>query len=104
MPSTVRITVGTSYSRAMIAACCPSEPSSSTSAPSTGKSGVQRGAAFLEIVRYAKEAAIDLICIATHGRTGLSHALFGSVAEKVVRKAPCAVLSVRPEGHEFQMP
>ncbi|NQT52383.1 universal stress protein [bacterium] len=63
---------------------------------------VRRGTAFLEIVRYAKEQDIDLIVIATHGRTGLKHALFGSVAEKVVRKAPCPVLSVRPEGHEYE--
>jgi nucleotide-binding universal stress UspA family protein len=40
----------------------------------------------------------------THGRTGLKHALLGSVAEKVVRKAPCPVLTVRPEGHQFVMP
>jgi phosphomannomutase len=65
---------------------------------------VRRGAAFLEIVRYAREEKIDLIAIATHGRTGLQHALFGSVAEKVVRKAPCPVLSIRPKGHEFTMP
>jgi len=65
---------------------------------------VRRGAAFVEIVRYAKEEKIDLIVLATHGRTGIPHALFGSVAEKVVRKAPCAVLSVRPAGHQFEMP
>jgi len=65
---------------------------------------IRRGAPFLEIVRYAREHQIDLITIATHGRTGLRHALFGSVAEKVVRKAPCPVLSVRPRGHKFQMP
>ena len=68
------------------------------------KLAVRRGTAFLEIVRYAREEHIDLIAIATHGRTGLRHALFGSVAEKVVRKAPCPVLSVRPRGHEFTMP
>jgi phosphomannomutase len=65
---------------------------------------VRRGTAFLEIIRYAKEQRVDLITIATHGRTGLRHALFGSVAEKVVRKAPCPVLSIRPEGHDFAMP
>ncbi len=65
---------------------------------------VRRGAAFVEIVRYAREQGIDLIVLATHGRTGLTHALFGSVAEKVVRKAPCPVLSVRPKGHDFAMP
>jgi phosphomannomutase len=70
----------------------------------TVTTAVRRGTAFLEIVRYAKEEEMDLIVIATHGRTGLKHALFGSVAEKVVRKAPCPVLSIRPEGHDFTMP
>jgi phosphomannomutase len=65
---------------------------------------IRQGTAFLEIVRYAKEEQIDLITIATHGHTGLRHALFGSVADKVVCKAPCAVLSVRPREHKFEMP
>jgi nucleotide-binding universal stress UspA family protein len=65
---------------------------------------LRRGAAFVEIVRYARDEGVDLITIATHGRTGLRHALFGSVAEKVVRKAPCPVLSVRPREHEFSLP
>jgi len=47
------------------------------------------------IVSYAREAAIDLIVIATHGRTGLSHVLLGSVAERIVREAPCPVLTIR---------
>ena len=62
------------------------------------------GPPFLEIIRYAKEHEIDLIVMATHGRSGLSHMLIGSVAEKVVRKAPCPVLTVRPKGHQFVMP
>ncbi len=62
------------------------------------------GTAFLEIVRYAKSEDIDLIVIGTHGRSGLVHVLMGSVAEKVVRKAPCPVLTVRPQGHDFVMP
>ena len=49
-----------------------------------------------EIVSYAKEKAVDLVVVGTHGRTGLTHALMGSVAERVVRKAPCPVLTVRP--------
>jgi universal stress protein A len=49
------------------------------------------------IVDYAREAAIDLIVIATHGRTGLSHVLLGSVAERIVREAPCPVLTIRSE-------
>ncbi|QDT65543.1 universal stress protein [Calycomorphotria hydatis] len=65
---------------------------------------VRHGPEFLEIVRYAKENEIDMIVMGTHGRSGLSHALMGSVAEKVVRKAPCPVLTVRPEGHKFEMP
>lgn len=48
-----------------------------------------------EILKVAAEEKVDSIFIATHGRTGLSHILFGSVAEKVVRNAKCAVLSVR---------
>lgn len=62
------------------------------------------GRPFVEIVRYAKEKTCDLIIIATHGRGGVMHALMGSVAEKVVRKAPCPVLTVRGGEHEFVMP
>ena len=62
------------------------------------------GTPFVEIVRYAREQNIDMIVIGTHGRTGLAHALMGSVADKVVRKALCPVLTVRPEGHSFVMP
>lgn len=47
------------------------------------------------IVAYAGQTAIDLIAIATHGRTGLSHVLLGSVAERIVREAPCPVLTIR---------
>jgi universal stress protein A len=46
------------------------------------------------IVHYAKNNGIDLIVIATHGRTGLSHALLGSIAELVLRLAPCPVLAI----------
>ncbi|MGE3820506.1 MAG: universal stress protein [Isosphaeraceae bacterium] len=44
---------------------------------------------------YASKNGIDLIVIATHGRTGLSHVLLGSVAERIVREAPCPVLTIR---------
>lgn len=47
------------------------------------------------IVAYAGEASADLIVLSTHGRTGLSHLLIGSVAERVVRHAPCPVLTMR---------
>jgi nucleotide-binding universal stress UspA family protein len=63
-----------------------------------------QGSAAAEIIRYAKDHAIDLIVLATHGRTGLSHMLIGSTAERVVRMAPCPVLTVRPKGHQFVMP
>jgi len=61
-----------------------------------------RGNAADEIVRTAGEEEIDLIVIATHGRTGLDRLIFGSVAEKVVRLAPCPVLTVasRPTKEE----
>ncbi len=56
---------------------------------------VRTGKAFYEILLYAKEEKIDFIIIATHGHSGIEHALFGSTAEKVVRKASCPVLVVR---------
>jgi len=62
------------------------------------------GSAFVEIVRYAREHEIDMIIVGTHGRSGLKHVILGSVAERVVRKAPCPVLTVRPIGHQFVMP
>lgn len=49
-----------------------------------------------EIVNVAKERDASIIVMATHGRTGITHALMGSVAEKVVRSAPCPVFTVRP--------
>jgi universal stress protein A len=52
------------------------------------------GSASTEIVRVAAELQADLIVMGTHGRTGLTHLLIGSVTEKVVRKAPCPVLTV----------
>ena len=72
-----------------------------------GKSIVRvcrQGTPFLEIVRYAKDREIDLIVLGTHGRGGLAHVLLGSVAERVVRKSPCPVLTVRPTEHQFVMP
>lgn len=57
---------------------------------------VRQGVPNEEIIRYADENAIDLIVMATHGRTGLGHVLIGSVAERVIRKATCPVLTVHP--------
>jgi nucleotide-binding universal stress UspA family protein len=56
---------------------------------------IRSGKPFLEIIKTAEEEKADLIVIATHGHTGVEHILFGSTAEKVVRKAPCQVLVVR---------
>lgn len=63
--------------------------------PPSVKLAVHWGSAVDEIVSYAKDHAIDLLVIATHGRTGLSHVLLGSIAERIIREAPCAVLTVR---------
>ena len=55
------------------------------------------GVPWAEIVRFAQQRSVDLIVMGTHGRTGISHAFIGSVAERVVRHAPCPVLVVRTE-------
>jgi len=59
---------------------------------------------FVEVIRYAREKDIDLLVLGTHGRGAIAHMLMGSVAEKIVRKAPCPVLTVRHPEHEFVMP
>jgi universal stress protein A len=56
------------------------------------------------IVEYAKNNAIDLIVVGTHGRGAFSHLFMGSVAERVVRTAPCPVLTVHSPEHEFVLP
>jgi nucleotide-binding universal stress UspA family protein len=52
----------------------------------------------------AEQHHVDLIVMGTHGRTGLSQMLLGSVAEGLIRQAPCSVLTVRPEGFQFELP
>lgn len=59
---------------------------------------------YQEILRYAAENAVDLIVMGTHGRSGMSHMLLGSIAERVVRRAPCPVLTVRHPEREFVEP
>lgn len=67
-------------------------------------SEVRLGVDFREILDYAAKHEIDLIVMATHGRTGLAHALLGSVTEKVVRKAPCPVLTIKHPAMKLEMP
>jgi universal stress protein A len=61
---------------------------------------VRTGRAAPTIVQCARERESDLIVVGSHGRTGLAHLTMGSVAEHVVRHAPCPVLVVRPVEHE----
>jgi glycine betaine transporter len=61
----------------------------------TAETGVIRGRPAPAIVEHAKNGGFDLIVMGTHGRTGVSHVVMGSVAERVLRKAPCPVLTVR---------
>jgi nucleotide-binding universal stress UspA family protein len=68
------------------------------------KAELRTGSPFVEIVRYARDEKIDLIIMGTHGRGPIAHMLLGSVAERVVRKAPCPVLTVRQSQHEFVLP
>jgi nucleotide-binding universal stress UspA family protein len=62
------------------------------------------GQAFYEIIQVARKESADLIVMGTHGRTGIDHLLLGSIAENVVRKSPCPVLTVRLPGIKFIMP
>jgi nucleotide-binding universal stress UspA family protein len=57
------------------------------------------GNPYAEIIKLAKKEEVDLIVMATHGRTAIEHLLMGSVAEKVLRKSPCPVLTVKKTGH-----
>lgn len=56
------------------------------------------------IIDYAKNNGVNLIVLGTHGRGALAHLFMGSVAERVVRLAPCPVLTVRSPEHEFVLP
>ncbi len=62
------------------------------------------GQPFVEIIKDAVANNIDMMVIGTHGRGRTLHLMMGNVAERVVRKAPCPVLTVRPEGHQFVHP
>ncbi len=57
---------------------------------------VRVGSPVSEIVAAAADLKADLLCVGTHGRTGLAHLLLGSQAERLVRESPCPVLTVKP--------
>jgi nucleotide-binding universal stress UspA family protein len=62
------------------------------------------GSVAATIVDYAKQAHVDVIVVGTHGRGPIAHFFMGSVAEHVARNAPCPVLVVRPNEHDFIIP
>jgi nucleotide-binding universal stress UspA family protein len=64
----------------------------------------REGRAAPTIAEVASETGADLAAVGTHGRTGLAHALLGSVAEAALRLTPCSVLTVRPEAFRFELP
>ena len=61
------------------------------------ETAVVAGVAHEEIIKTAEKRGAGMIIMATHGRTGLSHALMGSIAEKVIRSSPCPVLTIKPK-------
>ena len=65
------------------------------------KTTIVLGHPVTEILRYADDEKVDLIVMGTHGRGPLGHMIMGSVAERVVRRAPCPVLTVRHPEREF---
>jgi nucleotide-binding universal stress UspA family protein len=74
------------------------------SGPRTRPAVMTSGSPAYAIVDYAHEYDVDLIVMGTHGRGALAHLVMGSVAERVVRIAPCPVLTVRHPEHEFVRP
>jgi nucleotide-binding universal stress UspA family protein len=74
------------------------------SGPQTRPAVMTSGSPAYAIADYAREYSIDLIIMGTHGRGALAHLMMGSVAERVVRIAPCPVLTVRHPEHEFVKP
>jgi len=65
---------------------------------------VCEGNSHTEILRYGHENNVDMIVMGTHGATGLEHLIIGSVAENVVRRSPCPVLTVHPDDYKFKLP
>ncbi len=68
------------------------------------RSQLKVGSPFLEIISAAQAEGADLIVLGTHGRSGLAHVLLGSVAERVVQKSPCPVLTIRHPDRKFKHP
>ena len=66
------------------------------------RTSITSGVPYMEIISAARDKDSDLIILATHGRSGLSHFLMGSVAEKVVRNSPCPVLTIKRPEFEFK--
>ncbi len=66
------------------------------------KSHVAIGRPFFEIISYARDNNIDLIVMGTHGRGAIAQVLLGSTTDKIVHKAPCAVLTVRSANQQFE--
>jgi len=75
-----------------------------TSGPKTEGVLITSSSPAFAIVDYAREHEIDLIVMGTHGRAALAHLMMGSVAERVVRLAPCPVLTIKHPEHEFIQP
>ncbi len=65
---------------------------------------VMEGKPFVEIIKYSKAKDIEMIVMGTHGISGLQHLIIGSVAENVVRKADCPVMTIHSDDHKFTMP
>lgn len=61
---------------------------------------LRQGSAWREVDAFALDRKVDLVVVGSHGRRGLPRAMLGSVAEKIVRSAPCPVLVVRPRGEQ----
>jgi len=85
---------------AQLAALCPPDEQP----PLQVVRAVEIGTPLVGIVRYARTHDIDLIVMGTHGRGAVQQLLLGSVAEHVVRQAPCPVLTVRNPNHAVEIP
>ena len=85
---------------AQLAALCPPDEHP----PLQVVRAVEIGTPFVGIVRYVRTHDIDLVVMGTHGRGAVQQLLLGSVAEQVVRQAPCPVLTVRNPNHTVEIP